>query len=88
MQVFARAGRCFILLAACLTILALPVAHAAELGTLKHYNGDVPKQEADFKKAIASRVCDVGGHAVVATRTEKGEYQTASVIKYAKGYHP
>jgi len=37
MRVFARAGRCFILLAACLTILALPVAHAAKLGTLKHY---------------------------------------------------
>src|SRR5919106_1704922 len=37
MREFARAGKCFILLAACLTILALPVAQAAELGTLKHY---------------------------------------------------
>ncbi len=71
------------------TILqAAPDEAFEEVGTLKHYNGDVPKQEADFKKAIASRVCDVGGHAVVATRTQNGEYLTATVIRYAKGYHP
>lgn len=71
------------------TILqAAPDEAYEEVGTLKYYNGEVPKQEPDFKKAIASRVCDVGGHAVIATRTEKGEYETASVIKYAKGYHP
>ena len=71
------------------TILqAAPDESFDEIGTLKHYNGDVPKTEADFKKAIATRVCELGGHAVIATRTEKGEYQTASVIKYAKGYHP
>jgi hypothetical protein len=58
-----------------------------ELGTLKHYNGDVPTQEADFRKAIAARVCEVGGHAVIATRSSAGTYQTATVIKYSKGFH-
>jgi hypothetical protein len=57
-----------------------------EVGTLKHYNGDVPEQEADFKKAIATRVCEVGGHAVIATRTQ-GKYETATVIKYPGGFH-
>jgi hypothetical protein len=69
-------------------IQAAPDEAYEELGTLKYYNGDVPTSEGAFRKAIASRVCDVGGHAVIPTRNEKGEYQTASVIKYAKGYHP
>jgi hypothetical protein len=59
-----------------------------EIGTLKHYNGDVPKQESDFKKAIAERVCELGGHAVVAPRTNDGAYLTATVIKYSRGFHP
>ncbi len=57
-----------------------------EVGVLKHYNGDVPTSEADFKKAIATRVCDVGGHAVIVQRTSKG-YETATVIQYSKGFH-
>jgi hypothetical protein len=57
-----------------------------EVGTLKHYNGDLPQKEADFKKAIATRVCEVGGHAVIAQRTSKG-YESATVIKYSKGFH-
>ena len=57
-----------------------------EVGVFKHYNGDIPSSEADFKKAIATRVCDVGGHAVIVTRTSKG-YETATVIKYSKGFH-
>jgi hypothetical protein len=59
-----------------------------EIGTLKHYNGDMPKNEADFKKAIGARVCEVGGHAVVASRGSGGGYEAASVIKYSAGYHP
>jgi hypothetical protein len=58
-----------------------------ELGTLKHYNGDIPMQEADFRKAIGPRVCEVGGHAVIANRTSAGAYQTATVIRYTKGFH-
>jgi hypothetical protein len=57
-----------------------------EIGVFKHYNGDVPTQEADFKKAIAARVCEVGGHAVIVQQTN-AEYKTATVIKYAKGFH-
>jgi hypothetical protein len=58
-----------------------------ELGTLKHYNGDVPTTEADFRTAIAARVCEVGGHAVIANRTSTGTYVSATIIRYAKGYH-
>ena len=67
---------------------AAPDESFDEIGTLKYYNGDVPKSESDFKKAIATRVCEVGGHAVIATPDAKGEYQTASVIRYSRGYHP
>jgi hypothetical protein len=67
---------------------AQPDEDYEEVGIFKHYNGDVPKTEADFKKAIASRVCDVGGHAVIVARTNNGAYETATVIKYAKGFHP
>lgn len=59
-----------------------------EIGTMKHYNGDVPTKESDFKKAIAASVCEVGGHAVIAPRTSKGTYESATVIKYSKGFHP
>jgi hypothetical protein len=59
-----------------------------EIGTMKHYNGDVPTKESDFNKAIAANVCEVGGDAVIAPRTTKGTYETATVIKYTKGSHP
>lgn len=69
------------------TILAnAPDETFEEIGTLQHYNGDVPTQEAAFKTAIASRVCEVGGHAVIAQRTTEG-YKTATIIKYSKGFH-
>ena len=54
-----------------------------EIGVFKYYNGDVPKQDAELKKALAPRVCEVGGHAVIVS----GDYQTATVIKYPKGFH-
>lgn len=54
-----------------------------EIGILKHYNGDLPKQEAELRKAIAPRVCEVGGHAVIVSRA----YETVTVIKFAKGFH-
>lgn len=70
------------------TILAAsPDESFDELGTLKHYNGDVPTQEADFRKAITGQVCGVGGHAVIAARTAAGTYDAATVIRYSKGYH-
>jgi hypothetical protein len=64
-------------------LMAPPEEDFEEIGIFKHYNGDVPKQEADFKKALAPRVCEVGGHAVIVSRA----YETATVIKYAKGFH-
>jgi hypothetical protein len=61
---------------------APPEEDFQEIGVFKHYNGDLPAQEADFKKAIAPRVCEVGGHAVITSG-----YQTVTVIKYTKGFH-
>lgn len=55
-----------------------------EVGTFKHYNGDVPTQEAELKKVLAEKVCSVGAHAVITTRTSAGEYQTATAIKYPR----
>lgn len=70
------------------TVLHAPPGEPfAEVGVFKHYNGDVPRQESDFKKAVATRVCEVGGHAVIVTRTDQGAYETATVIKYAAGFH-
>jgi len=69
------------------TVLAASPDEAfEEIGTMKHYNGDVPTQESELKKVIAERVCEVGGHAVIAPRTSAG-YPTATVIRYSKGYH-
>jgi hypothetical protein len=64
-------------------LAALPEEQFEEIGTMKHYNGDVPKTEAEFRKAISSNVCEVGGHAVITT---KG-YEAATVIKYPRGFH-
>ena len=70
------------------TILQTPPDETfEEVGTFKHYNGDVPKTEAEFKKAISKRVCEVGGHAVIPARTSQGGYETATVIKYSRGFH-
>lgn len=70
------------------TVLSAPPAEPfEEVGIFKHYNGDVPRQEADFKKAVAARVCEVGGHAVIVTRTNQDAYATATVIRYPAGFH-
>jgi hypothetical protein len=68
-------------------LAATPDEEFQEIGTLKHYNGDIPKQEAEFRKAIGGRVCELGGHAVVAVPTNAG-YELATVIKYSAGFHP
>ena len=62
---------------------APPEEDFEEVGTFDHYNGDVPADDAAFKKAVASLVCDVGGHAVIV----KSGYKTATVIKYPRGFH-
>lgn len=51
-----------------------------EVGIFKHYNGDLPRQESDFRAAIAARVCGVGGDAVIVS----GGYETATAIKYPR----
>jgi hypothetical protein len=59
-----------------------------EIGQLKYYNGDVPKSVDALRKAIATRVCEVGGDAVVADPDMKGEYRLASVVKFNKRFTP
>jgi hypothetical protein len=71
------------------TVLHAPPAEPfEEVGIFKHYNGDVPRRESAFKKAVAARVCEVGGHAVIVTSSDQGAYETATVIKYPAGFHP
>jgi hypothetical protein len=55
-----------------------------EVGDLQHYNGDVPKNVDDFKKAVASQVCGVGGDAVYVTRSDKGEITKATIIHWTQ----
>ncbi len=59
-----------------------------EVGRLDYYNGDVPKSIDALRSAIKDRVCEVGGDAVVADADVKGEYRTASVIKFNKRFTP
>src|SRR3712207_6395472 len=59
-----------------------------EIGRLDHYNGDVPKTVDKLRSAIKDRVCEVGGEAVIADADAKGEFRTATVIKYAKRFTP
>jgi hypothetical protein len=68
--------------------LSPPQEDYQEVGTLAHYNGDVPKDEAAFRKALGARICEVGGDAVIVERGKDGGFQNATVIKYAKGFHP
>jgi len=59
-----------------------------EVGTFKHYNGEVPKAQPAFRKALGPAVCEVGAHAVIVTIEGSGGYKTATAIKYSKGFHP
>jgi len=68
-------------------LMSPPEEPYEELGTFKHYNGAVPRQQLDFKKALAPLVCEVGAHAVIVTLEGQGEYRTATAIKYGKGFH-
>ena len=65
-----------------------PTQGYEEIGTLKHYNGDPPKDTEKFRKAVAEQVCEVGGDAVIATADAKGLYTTGSIIKYVGGAEP
>ncbi|MEJ7597052.1 MAG: hypothetical protein WKG01_04005 [Kofleriaceae bacterium] len=66
------------------TVLRAPPDESfEEVGTFDHYNGDLPRDEAAFKKAVASLVCDVGGHAVIVP----SGFKTATVITYTRGFH-
>lgn len=59
-----------------------------EIGRMDYYNGDVPKTTDALRKAIKDRVCEVGGDAVIADPDMKGEFRTATVIKYNKRFTP
>ena len=67
---------------------ALPDKAFEEVGRLDYYNGDVPKTRDALRKAVKDRVCEVGGDAVVADPDVKGEFRTATVIKWSKRFTP
>lgn len=54
-----------------------------EVGTLEYYNGSEPTSLAEFRKAVATQVCQAGGDAVIAIPDEKGKLTKGSVIRYA-----
>jgi len=55
-----------------------------EVGDLKHYNGDVPKNADNFKKVVTEQVCGVGGDAVIVTRDDSGGITKGTVIRYTE----
>jgi hypothetical protein len=55
------------------SVASIPDEPFEEIGTMKHYNRDVR---------------EVGGHAVIAPRTNQGRYEAATVIGDSKGFHP
>jgi hypothetical protein len=55
-----------------------------EVGTLAYYNGDVPKTREDFRKAVSTRVCEVGGDGVIADPDVNGEMKSGTVIRRAR----
>ena len=55
-----------------------------EVGDLQHYNGDVPKNPDDFKKAVREQVCGVGGDAVYVTRGDNGAITKGVIIHYTQ----
>jgi hypothetical protein len=55
-----------------------------EVGTLAYYNGDVPKTPDAFRSAVARRVCEVGGDAVIADPDVNGEMKSGIVIRRAR----
>jgi len=70
-------------------VLTAPPEEAfEEIGTFKHYNGAVPRQQPELRKALGPMVCEVGAHAVIVTVESNGEYRRATAIKYASGFHP
>jgi len=60
---------------------APPADDFQEIGSLDHYNGDVPKTIEALRSAIKTRVCEVGGDMVIADPDMKGEYKKVTVIK-------
>ena len=63
-------------------VTSTPEKNYEELGTLEHYNGDVPKDTGKFKSAVHKQVCQAGGDAVIAISNENGRYAKGSVIKW------
>jgi hypothetical protein len=53
-----------------------------EVGTLDYYNGTEPRTVDDFKRAVATQVCQVGGDGVVAVANDKGQLTKGTVIRY------
>lgn len=69
-------------------LTAPPEAGYEEIGTLEHYNGELPNDVERFRRAVAKQVCGAGGDAVVAKTNDKGRYIGGTVIGYTRRLDP
>jgi len=63
-----------------------PDKNFEEVGTLAHYNGDVPKDLDGLRKAIEKQVCNLGGDAVIAISEEGKGYSKATIIHWPRPF--
>jgi fermentation-respiration switch protein FrsA (DUF1100 family) len=59
-----------------------PTQAYEEVGTLKHYNGSVPKSLEDFKNAVSKQVCELGGDFVVVRGDGNGGYPDGTILHF------
>ena len=59
-----------------------PTQAYEEVGTLTHYNGDVPKSLDDFKKAVSKQVCELGGDFVIVHGDGNGGYPDGTIVHF------
>lgn len=65
-----------------------PEKEFEEIGTLSHYNGDVPQDLDKFKAAVAKQVCSLGGDGVIAISSAGKGYDKGTIFAYPKPFKP
>jgi hypothetical protein len=66
-----------------LVVGAFPIHHEIGVIDLDAFSvRSLPRLESEFRKAIAERVCQVGGDAVLPGINGNGRYVLATVVKY------
>jgi hypothetical protein len=65
-----------------------PTKDFEEVGTLLHYNGDVPQNLDKFKAAVAKQVCSLGGDGVIAISSVGKGYDKGTIFHYPRPFKP